>query len=338
MTQDKEQLSDAKRALLSRYLQGDDTTQGAQAFRRRGLTNTVSSRSPMLALQTGGSKRPFFFLHGDYRDHPVWCLNMVRDLGPDQPVYALEPDTLSGSVAPTFEAHAAAHLRSVRAVQPQGPYLLGGWCGGALLAFEMARQLRAAGQAVDLLVLMEPPLISASTRFVRHFITRFGRVIRLGPARQLGCFLGVRRVYTSVYHRLHHLYRSARPAHQTSGQDIAGANISKWEEEAEQGGDTSRLFPLQAKLDQGSRRPREDYLEIYTWMAADYPVRPYPGQVAIFWAHEDFVRHPRICVEWCRVTPAAEVHVISGTLETCKTQHIHQLASHLSACFDRAQE
>src|SRR5207249_6921919 len=56
----------------------------------------------------------------------------------------------------TFEEIAAAHIKSMRAVQPEGPYLLGGWCNGALMAYEMARQLHIEGQKVDLLVLMNP--------------------------------------------------------------------------------------------------------------------------------------------------------------------------------------
>ena len=54
-----------------------------------------------------------------------------------------------------MESLAARHLEAVRSVQPEGPYLLGGWSFGGRVAFEMARQLEAAGQAVEPLVLID---------------------------------------------------------------------------------------------------------------------------------------------------------------------------------------
>ncbi len=60
-------------------------------------------------------------------------------------------------VRTTIEAMAAGHLQFVRDRQPHGPYRLGGHCNGALEAFEIARRLRAAGQTVELLVMISPP-------------------------------------------------------------------------------------------------------------------------------------------------------------------------------------
>jgi len=50
---------------------------------------------------------------------------------------------------------AAHYIAAIRAVQPQGPYLLGGWSLGGVVAFEMARILRAEGQTVLLLALLD---------------------------------------------------------------------------------------------------------------------------------------------------------------------------------------
>ena len=49
---------------------------------------------------------------------------------------------------------ASDYLAEVRRVQPEGPYLLGGFSGGGLTAYEMARQLLAAGEEVALLALL----------------------------------------------------------------------------------------------------------------------------------------------------------------------------------------
>ena len=69
--------------------------------------------------------------------------------GPDQPTLIVHPHGLAGdAVPPTIEAMAADRLRAVRAMRPAGPYVIGGHCNGALVAFEMARQLVAAGEEV----------------------------------------------------------------------------------------------------------------------------------------------------------------------------------------------
>jgi thioesterase domain-containing protein len=52
---------------------------------------------------------------------------------------------------------AATYLKDLRAVQPEGPWLLGGWSLGGLVAWEMAKTLREQGGEVDLLVLIDTP-------------------------------------------------------------------------------------------------------------------------------------------------------------------------------------
>ena len=113
-----------------------------------------SSWSSLVALNIQGSKRPFFWVHGEASD-----AHLPRYLGPDQPVYGLRHQCEDGRPAlyRTVEEIAAHYLEEIRSVQPQGPYLLGGYCFGALVALEMAQRLQAHRQAIDLLVLMEPP-------------------------------------------------------------------------------------------------------------------------------------------------------------------------------------
>jgi hypothetical protein len=110
-------------------------------------------------VQAGdASRRPFFFLHGDYNGGGFYCRNLVRHLDPAQPFWAIHPYGLAGQPAPgPVEDMAEAHLSLLREVQPAGPYRLGGHCNGALEAYEMARQLRARGEGVELLLLMDPP-------------------------------------------------------------------------------------------------------------------------------------------------------------------------------------
>ena len=119
--------------------------------------NQEVERAALVVVQTGKSKRPFFFLHGQWRGGAFYSRELARRMGPEQPFYLLEPYKFDGlAVPPSFEEMAVAHLETLRRVQPEGPYLLGGWCNGGLMAYEMARQLREQGQTVELLVMMDP--------------------------------------------------------------------------------------------------------------------------------------------------------------------------------------
>ena len=110
--------------------------------------------SPIVAVQTGGSLTPFFFMHGDFVEGGLYCLKMARCIGADRPFYAIEPHGVHGIPPNSIEEMAASRLDLVREVRPHGPYVLGGFCNGALVAFEMARQLEAAGETISSLILL----------------------------------------------------------------------------------------------------------------------------------------------------------------------------------------
>jgi thioesterase domain-containing protein len=77
----------------------------------------------------------------------------------ERPVYGLQAAGLSGEQAPQneLEKMAASYVLAVRTVQPHGPYLLGGWSSGGLIAFEMARQLEDAGEIVERVLCIDTP-------------------------------------------------------------------------------------------------------------------------------------------------------------------------------------
>jgi len=115
-----------------------------------------SGWSPLVAIQTAGSRPPFFCVHGAggnvliYRD-------LARRLGPEQPFYGLQAPGLDGSCPPLprVEDMAALYAREIRKMQPYGPYFLGGYCLGGTIAFEVARQIQAQGERVALLALLD---------------------------------------------------------------------------------------------------------------------------------------------------------------------------------------
>lgn len=111
---------------------------------------------PLVPLQPKGSKRPFFFVPcGEGNVFPYH--DLARRLAPDQPFYGLQARGLYGEAPPldSVEEMAAAHVEVIRAVQPHGPYLLGGHCTGTAIAFEMALQLERRGERVALLATID---------------------------------------------------------------------------------------------------------------------------------------------------------------------------------------
>jgi thioesterase domain-containing protein/NAD(P)-dependent dehydrogenase (short-subunit alcohol dehydrogenase family) len=104
----------------------------------------------------GDAKRPFFLVAGMF-GNVLNLRHLAAHLGKDQPVYALQAKGLYGDDEPhrRFEDMAADYLREVREVQPEGPYLLGGFSGGGVTAFEMAQQLLAQGEEVGALILLD---------------------------------------------------------------------------------------------------------------------------------------------------------------------------------------
>jgi amino acid adenylation domain-containing protein len=114
--------------------------------------------SPLVRLQPAGTKRPFFCVHPAGGN--VFCyVDLARHLGADQPLYGLQHPGLHGE-QPAFtrlEEMAEHYIAALRTQQPEGPYLLGGWSMGGMVAFEMAQQLVAQGQEVALLALLDTP-------------------------------------------------------------------------------------------------------------------------------------------------------------------------------------
>ena len=107
----------------------------------------------------GGPKTPFFLVAGMF-GNVLNLRHLAQLVGTDRRFYGLQARGLLGGAEPHRRLDEAArdYLTEVRQVQPQGPYLLGGFSGGGLTALEMARQLRAAGEEVRLLTLLDTPL------------------------------------------------------------------------------------------------------------------------------------------------------------------------------------
>ncbi|QRN94792.1 non-ribosomal peptide synthase/polyketide synthase [Archangium violaceum] len=112
--------------------------------------------SPLVPFSgAGGARRPFFCVH-PVGGNVLCYAELARQLGPDQPFYGLQaPGLEGGAPLALIEEMAACYIELIRTVQPTGPYLLGGWSLGGVIAYEMARQLERRGEQVEVLALID---------------------------------------------------------------------------------------------------------------------------------------------------------------------------------------
>jgi amino acid adenylation domain-containing protein len=111
--------------------------------------------SSLVEIQPHGSKRPLFFVHPS-GGGVLGYIHLSRRLGVEQPFYAFQSPGLYGEGShTTIESMAAEYVGALRLAQPEGPYQLGGWSLGGVIALEMAQQLQKQGDKVTLLALLD---------------------------------------------------------------------------------------------------------------------------------------------------------------------------------------
>jgi len=117
------------------------------------------SHSPLILMRASETGRPLFLVHSGEGDIAVYG-QLARRLS-GRPVYGIQSIGLNGDGTPliSIPAMARSYLKEISAVQPSGPYLLGGSRMGAMVAFEMARQLAQRGQKAGLVAMLDfiPP-------------------------------------------------------------------------------------------------------------------------------------------------------------------------------------
>jgi amino acid adenylation domain-containing protein len=305
-----------KRLPLSTLFAGPTVEQLAGALQGTPEGTGARAHAGVLPVEAGGSRRPFFFLHGDWSGGAFYCFALARALGADQPFYVLEPYSFSaGEGALPFETIAAAHIEAMQAVQQRGPYRLGGRCNGALLAYEMARQLEANGDQVEFLALVNPaaPFQSSLSRTACELLSGAARA---DSERRADLYLRVR-------HAQRHMYRMLRP----HGQRLS---------------DFQKLLVIEPRL-KAMFPPREalyeDYVGVFNWSAAGYHTGSYGGKVTYYWAREEpaIARRWRPIMRRQRPADVAE-HVVAGNHTTCLTEHIQGTTRILAASLHQMEQ
>ena len=110
----------------------------------------------LVPLQTEGNRPRLYCVHHGYGDLTGYH-DLVKNLGSDQPLWGFQARGIQGDQEPVecITQMAENYVKELRALQPSGPYHLTGFSLGGVIAFEMARQLRASGQEVGLLALLD---------------------------------------------------------------------------------------------------------------------------------------------------------------------------------------
>ena len=142
-----------KRLPITTILHAPTIEQLAALLRKEKWSPAWSS---LVSMRAGGTTPPFFCVHGiggtvlRFRD-------LARFIGNDQPFYGLQAQGLDGKLPlhTRVEDMAAHYIKEIQIVQPQGPYYIGGYSFGGMVALEMAQQLRAQGHTLGLVVLLD---------------------------------------------------------------------------------------------------------------------------------------------------------------------------------------
>jgi acyl transferase domain-containing protein/thioesterase domain-containing protein len=277
------------------------------------------SWSPLVSIQPNGSKRPFFCVHpiGGY---VLNYIHLARCLDPEQPFYGLQAKGLDGKNEPftQVEEMAASYIEAMCAVQPEGPYLLGGWSMGGIVAFEMAIQLQRRGHEVALLAVID----SALPNYInKSYQDKFDEILTLKYfALTLGSSIG--KNLSVSYDTLKHLSRDEQ--------------MNYILEQAKM----NAIIPSDVGLTQ--IRPLIKVFTANVQAVLKYVPQFYPKQVILFLAQDMLkelsdLHDPKL--GWNDLTAKpVEIYTIPGNHYTMMAKpYVQNLAEQLSCCLEKAQ-
>jgi thioesterase domain-containing protein/acyl carrier protein len=272
--------------------------------------SSLESTSPLIPLTLGGSKQPFFCVH------PMFgvvfpYLELAHHLSSDRSFYGLQPLGLDGKSPPLnrIEAIAAYYIQAIQTLQPHGPYFLGGWSFGGLVAFEMAQQLTQAGQQIGLLAILDTtaPCKKPSAYQSLKFL--------LGTA--LWSTLPFLLDYSAI---VKNRLQSRNPW------------LARWQWSA-----IVRLIPEESRLRLLNESAIQSMLPIvYANSQATYQYvpQPYPNQITLFKAEEQVnPAESDTTLGWSALANDVQLYHVPGNhLSLLKQPHVQTLAQLLGQC------
>ncbi len=291
-------------------------------------------RDSLVLIRDGEGRPPLFLVH-DGDGETMLYRNLALRLDAGHAVYGLQPYSLDGvPMAHTrIPEMAAYHIGKIRAIQPRGPYLLGGMCAGGVIAFEVARQLQAQGEHVALVALLDaadPTAPPKAWRLAGQRLQRFGGVFREGgpasPGRRALAILGK-------------VFKKAR--------NLA---IYTTRERYERARDEVRMRLFRARLDRGRRPPRVlgkvPVRTAYLFAERDYrPDGRFDGELILFRAtagigpDEPYIeRYDDPLLGWGRRSTRGvrAIDVPGGHAGMLQEPYVETLAERMQSCIDGA--
>ncbi|HEY9699474.1 MAG TPA: amino acid adenylation domain-containing protein [Trichocoleus sp.] len=284
------------------------------------------SWSPLVPLKASRSERSFFCVH------PVFGVvlpytELARQLNPDQPFYGIQPFGLSSnhSAHRSIPDMAAAYIQAIQTVQPESPYLLGGWSFGGLVAFEMAQQLQQAGHEVALLAIFDtiaPIPASQPSRFT---------VIQFLVKTVLQSIFPFLWDYLSLLRSQHR----SRSTHFHTKKSTYVSWFSRW-----QWATIANLLPQESRLrllDEITLLPMLRVFQCNSRAVQQYKPSVYSGKITLFKAAEAAESQQDPTLGWNQLTTEpVEVHQIPGNhLTLLRKPHVQEFAAQLQHCIDR---
>jgi len=224
----------------------------AELVRRRYAPNTATSLVP---IQPMGTKAPLYIVHGA-GGNVVNFYSLTTRIGPDQPVYGVQAQALEAN-QPAFcriEDMAAHYLKEIRIAQPKGPYHLLGYSFGGVVVLEMAHQLRAVGETVGLLGMLD-------TRAKEYMLASEASATASRDADRQG--------WLSAYLRRNMGHGNPRAWLEFFGRDIKERKVRY-------------VTALAAKMFSKIPAFLKDTHEINSYAARKYQVKPFPGRLTLF--------------------------------------------------------
>jgi len=134
----------------------------------------------LVAIKPHGQKMPLYIVHGAGLN-VLFFNTLAKNMDPEQPVYGLQAKGLNGIDEPLekIEDMAAYYISEIVKQNPKGPFALAGFSFGGIIAYEMAKQLKAMGKDVKMLAMFDTYAYQ-SDRYEPTFKKFFNRVHYLG--------------------------------------------------------------------------------------------------------------------------------------------------------------
>jgi len=168
------ELSPEKRKLLDRLLNKKGLASPHLQITNNQPSSGNSKYSNIFRLsltefqQSTVSRKPFFLIHPG--EGNISCYSeLAVHIGKDFPVYCFQALGFNEGEKPytKIEDMAAHYINSMQSIQDEGPYILGGWSMGGLIAYEMAQQLLRQDKNISMLVVFDT-WISVNRHYVKE--------------------------------------------------------------------------------------------------------------------------------------------------------------------------